>query len=122
MKSMIPVLMLIVINLLTACSTTATSSQAALQLHDLTNVSSPKKQFSSDQQLLLSLLNRPMTEDMQMMQAFATQQLGDTPFNRVNYVSIRGAKGTDQTARQQTSALWQLVYTDSHSVAIQGAE
>ena len=78
-----------------------------------------KKSFSSDKELLFSLLNRPIPEDQQMMLNFAqTQDSLASQYPQVSYVSIRGDRKDDKQNEQQTYAYSNLIYQDQNSVAV----
>jgi len=83
------------------------------------NLSIEKKSFSSDHQLLLSLVNRPLPEDQLMMMRFAQVQYGENQNDpQVNYVSIRGDRSEDKQDAAISFAYSELIYQDQNSIAI----
>jgi len=79
MKNLSLLIAILVITLLSACSSTAT-------------VAVEKKALISDHYLMMGLLHRPMTQDQKMMLAFAEQQESYQTSYFVNAVSIKGPK------------------------------
>jgi len=79
-----------------------------------------KKSFSSDHQLMMSLLNRPMTADQSMMLAFARQSLNPSS-TRVNFVSIRGDKKQQSQRYNQVNEYSALIAKDINAVSISGS-
>ena len=80
-----------------------------------------KRELISDHYLMMSLLNRPMTKDQQMMIAFADQR------NRyqdnavfVNAVSIIGEKSTEQANKRPNHSYSTLIARDINSVSVRG--
>lgn len=81
------------------------------------NKDSVKKQLSSDHQLMMSLLNRPMTQDQAMMLAFAQQRASYQPSTNNRGISIKGEKSADDN--YESSHQYQvLIAQDSHSISI----
>ena len=72
----------------------------------------------SDHHLLMSLLNRPVTSDQQMMLAFAVQREYEMEGMYVNAVMIRGPK--DEDKRSSQNAYTSLIANDINSVRLQG--
>ena len=100
--------------ILSACSSTSNLTHESFSLE--------KKPLTTDHQLLLSLLNRPLPEDQLMMMQFAknnalANNYSDENFS-VNYVNIRGDRTEDMTAISIPLAYSQLVYQDQNSIAI----
>ncbi len=100
--------------ILSACSSTSNLTHNSFTVE--------KKPLTTDHQLLLSLLNRPLPEDQLMMMQFASNNA--LANNRsadnfsVNYVSIRGDRTANMTAVTTPLAYSQLVYQDQNSIAI----
>lgn len=98
--------------LTTACNTT-------------TNSVVEKKPLVSDQHLLLSLLNRPMTEDHKIMVAFTNTKL-QLPENGgfVPLVSPVMITGPYQSTKNEEASIpnfySQLIARDSHAIRVQG--
>ncbi|QBG35148.1 hypothetical protein [Litorilituus sediminis] len=81
------------------------------------NKDSVKKQLSSDHELMMSLLNRPMTQDQAMMLAFAQQRESYQHNGSATGVAIRGDKASDDN-QQYHHAYQTLIAQDSNSVII----
>lgn len=79
-----------------------------------------KKSFSSDHQLMMSLLSRPMTADQSMMLAF-THQSQSQSSTTVNFVSIRGNKKQESPHYNQVNVYSALIAQDINSVSISGS-
>jgi hypothetical protein len=109
MKKLSIIFALLLITLLSACSST---SKVAIE----------KKPLISDQYLLLSLLNRPVTQDQQMMLAFAKQRDDFQNLYFVNSVEIRGPKSDATKSTRATHAFSNLIAQDFNSVRISGPE
>ena len=77
-----------------------------------------KKPLVSDHYLLMSLINRPVTADQQMMLAFAKQREENYNNVFVNAVSIKGPKFEDNSAPQYIYST--LIANDINAIAIQG--
>jgi hypothetical protein len=105
------------ITFITACSNTSNYADHSLTNNNLTERNVEKKAFTSDHQLLLSLLNRPLPKDQQMMMKFARVN-NENNWPRVGYVSIRGDRSEDNSALPETFAYSQLIYRDQNSIAI----
>ena len=96
--------------LLSACSSTS-------------NIAVEKKPLTSDHYLLLSLINRPVTEDQQMMLAFTQQSDSIQNPYFVNTIEIKGATGADSHENSSSSTLYNyssLISQDFNSVRISG--
>tara|TARA_R110000737_G_scaffold176266_6_gene201371 strand:- start:4896 stop:5237 length:342 start_codon:yes stop_codon:yes gene_type:complete len=111
MKNLSILIALLIVTILSACSSTS-------------KVVVEKKALFSDHYLMLSLLNRPMTQDQQMMLAFAQQSENYQSPYFVNMVTIKGPK-SDSTANQVTTTRAQhsysyLISQDFNSVQISG--
>jgi hypothetical protein len=122
-----------------ACSSTEQVSHHDLSGNDLTqnyagysfphsqftpiNNGGIKKPLGSDHQLMMSLLNRPMTEDQAMMLAFAQERARYT-HTFTNYansgVVIKGAKVEDEISNRMGHVYAQLISKDINSVLISG--
>ncbi len=95
--------------LISACSSTVD-----------TPVAIEKKPLISDQQLLLSLLNRPLPQDQLMMMQFAQQREQQTNLfakATVSYINIRGDKTSDQRPIAPT-IYSQLIYKDANAIMV----
>ena len=79
---------------------------------------SVKKVAYSDQQLMLSLLNRPMTEDQRMMLTFAKNQERYLPDSTIVGIQIMGDKRLEQTKARVTSNYAHLIEQDINAVTI----
>jgi len=77
-----------------------------------------KKSASSDQQLMLSLLNRPVPEDQRMMLAFAQRQASYFPDNTPIGVLIKGEKESQKSTLRARSQYSQVIAQDINSVSI----
>ena len=106
MKNLLTLGAILIITLLSACSST---QQTIVE----------KKPLVSDHYLMLSLLNRPMTQDQQMMLAFAEQRENYQRLYFVNAVTIKGEKNEKQTTRMQ-HRYSNLIAQDFNSVQISG--
>ncbi len=83
-------------------------------------ISQHKKPLINDQQLLLSLLNRPLPQDQLMMMQFARQTYnneGVFPQISVSYVTIRGNK-KDDTSSYSSPIYSQLIYNDQNAIMV----
>lgn len=100
------VLMSILGLLITACNSTPKKTELV------------KKPLISDHYLLMSLLNRPVTADQQMMLAFEKER--ETIYGNVfvNAVSIKGPKFIDNSEPQNPYELF--IQNDINAVSIQG--
>lgn len=74
-----------------------------------------KKPASSDQALMVSLLNRPMPEDQKMMLAFQERQNAYLPDSHFVGIQIKGNKQTD---RRVMSSYAHLIKRDINAVSI----
>ena len=79
---------------------------------------SVKKPATSDQQLMLSLLNRPMPEDQRMMLAFAQRQASYFPNNTAIGVRIKGEKNSQESNARTISQYSQAIVQDINSISI----
>lgn len=77
-----------------------------------------KKPLISDHYLLMSLINRPVTADQQMMLAFAKQREMAYGSIFVNAVSIKGPKYVDNSSPQ--SIYNPLISNDINAINLQG--
>jgi hypothetical protein len=77
-----------------------------------------KKSASSDQQLMLSLLNRPVPEDQRMMLVFAQRQASYFPDNTPIGVSIRGDKDSQISTTRARPQYSQAIAQDINAVTI----
>jgi|GEM_PF-1010713 len=91
---------------ITACNTTPKKAELV------------KKPLVSDHYLLMSLINRPVTTDQQIMLAFAKQQ--ETAYGNVfvNTVSIKGPTLIDNSAPTNTYS--ELIANDVNAISLQG--
>lgn len=92
--------------ILTACNSTPKSVQLA------------KKPLISDHYLLMSLMNRPVTADQQMMLAFQQQRESYYGDVFVNAVTLKGPKLIDNSTPINRFEL--LINEDINAVTIQG--
>jgi len=100
----------------TACSSTENYADRSIY-HNKFSIE--KKSFSSDKELLFSLLNRPMPADQQLMLNFAqAQEDSANQYPQVSYVSIRGGRSEDKPNEKQVYAYSNLIYQDKNSVMI----
>ena len=77
-----------------------------------------KKAASSDQQLMLALLNRAIPEDQLMMLAFAKRHESYFPDSTIVGVQIKG-KGISQDNKKRTISQYaHLIEQDNNSVSI----
>lgn len=85
------------------------------------NKESIRKPLSSDHQLMMSLLNRPMTEDQAMMLTFA-QERSRFALNNDNYadrgVMIKGKKASEHSNKRAEHVYAQLISQDINAVSI----
>jgi len=80
-----------------------------------------KKSLNSDHQLMMSLLNRPMTADQAMMLAFAQERVSyaDTFANYANnFVIIKGDKASDSSSHRTMHAYAPQIEQDINAVTI----
>lgn len=80
------------------------------------DASSVKKSLSSDHQLMMSLLYRPMTEDQAMMLAFAQERASYSPAFSNAGVMIKGAKTEDQQTTRAINQYAHLIAQDINAV------
>ena len=106
MKKSFTLFAILIVTLLSACSSTQKTIVK-------------KKPLVSDHYLMLSLLNRPMTQDQQMMLAFAAQRANYQNPYFVNAIAIKGPKDDKSKARVQHSYS-NLIAQDFNSVQISG--
>jgi hypothetical protein len=109
MKNILMLLVILFTFLLTACS-----SKPEIEI--------VKKPLISDHHLMMSLLNRPVTEDQKMMLAFAQQRESYSNDMFVNTVSIRGPKESDADTNRVQHVYAALIERDINSVGIIAAE
>lgn len=79
---------------------------------------SVKKAAYSDQQLMLSLLNRAMPEDQRMMLAFAKRQESYLPESTIVGIQIKGDKRTEETKARVISNYARVIEQDNNAVMI----
>ncbi len=82
------------------------------------NKDSIKKAASSDQQLMLSLLNRPMPEDQKMMLAFAKRQANYFPDSTIVGIQIKGDNKIESSNTRVISQYAQVIEQDINAVSI----
>ena len=107
MKKLTIIFALLLITLLSACSAT-------------TEVAIEKKPLISDHHLMLSLLNRPVTQDQQMMLAFAEHRESYQNLYFVKAIEIKGPKNTQNADARATHSYSELIAQDFNSVRISG--
>jgi hypothetical protein len=79
---------------------------------------SVKKEAYSDQQLMLSLLNRAMPEDQRMMLAFAKRQDSYLPDSSIVGIQIKGDKRAEGTKARVISNYAHIIEQDDNAVMI----
>jgi uncharacterized protein YcfL len=109
MKNILTLLIILFSFLLTACSSTS-------------KVEIVKKPLISDHYLMMSLLNRSVTEDQKMMLEFAQQRERYTNDIFVNTVSIKGPKDSNTETNRVQHVYAALIESDINSVSIIAAE
>lgn len=85
------------------------------------NKESVKKPLYSDHQLMMSLLNRPMTADQAMMLSFAKERAyySSSLSNYANNgVMIKGSKASDNSSTRAKHVYAQLISQDINAVSI----
>ena len=95
------------------CSSTKTISMKKLE----------KRPLISDHYLMMSLLNRPMTEDQKLMLAFTKQQnsyFQDISPVFVNAVMIKGEKTNQQQETRTIGIYDSLIAKDINSIRVSG--
>ena len=108
MKKFPLLLTVLIVTLLSACNSTPT-------------IVMEKKPLVSDHYLMLSLLNREMTQDQQMMLAFAEQRDNYQSIYFVNAVEIRGPNDdSDYSSQRPENSYSKLIAQDFNSVQISG--
>jgi len=77
-----------------------------------------KKPLGSDHQLMMALLNRPITADQAMMLAFAQQRTDkkNSTVSLVNYIAIKGEKMKVQ--QRPTNLYSTLIAKDINAIKI----
>ncbi len=82
--------------------------------------STVKKQSQSDHQLMMSLLNRPMTADQAMMLTFAKERRAySASLSSNDYgVRIKGAKNSTNSQHHSEHIYASLIAQDINSVAV----
>lgn len=114
---------------ITACSNTAQLKLSPLSNHyyakefnhtEFTahHQNSVKKVAYSDQELMISLLNRPVPEDQRMMLAFAKRQTNYFPDSSFNGIQIKGEKSNGDNKPRSTSSYAQVIAQDNNAVVI----
>ena len=79
---------------------------------------SVKKSASSDHELMLSLLNRPMPEDQRMMLAFAQRQANYFPDSTIVGVQIKGDKKNQDMNTRTRSQYAQTIAQDINAITM----
>jgi hypothetical protein len=82
------------------------------------NKDSIKKVAVSDQQLMFSLLNRPMPEDQRMMLAFDKSQRSYFPDSTIVGVEIKGDRKSEKDNTRVRSQYAQVIDRDVNAVSI----
>jgi hypothetical protein len=82
------------------------------------NKDSIKKPLSSDHQLMMSLLNRPLTTDQAMMLAFAEQRKINTPTYATVGVQIKGGKKSANENQRSVHLYAHLIKKDINTISI----
>lgn len=85
-----------------------------------TNKNTVKKTLHSDHQLLMSLLNRPITADQAMMLAFEQERIDYTrSFSSYDYaVKIKGDRNSDKSNNRTDNPYTSLISQDLNAVSI----
>jgi len=73
-----------------------------------------KKPLPADYQLMISLLNRPMTGDQAMMIAFAQERASYNIYG----VEIKGEKSSDESNTRTENAYTKLISQDINAISI----
>ncbi|GAA6206209.1 hypothetical protein [Thalassotalea sp. SU-HH00458] len=113
MKKLTYLILFFVLFTAIGCSSTKTVQYQAIE----------KKPLISDHYLMMSLLNRPVTEDQKLMLAFAQvqdkyqQQLAPV---FVNAVMITGNKAEQPSRQQPTSIYSHLIAEDINAIRMSG--
>ena len=107
MKKLTLVFAIFLMTLLSACSST---SKVAIE----------KKPLMSDHYLMLSLLNRPVTQDQQMMLAFAEQRNDFQNIYFVDAIEIKGQNSEEGSVSRVSHSYSNLIAQDFNSVRISG--
>lgn len=84
-----------------------------------------KKPLNSDHQLMMSLLNRPMTADQAMMLTFAQERARYTNTfanNADNGIAIKGDKKSDPSSSRAKHVYAQLISQDINAVSITASQ
>ncbi|MBU2869906.1 hypothetical protein [Colwellia sp. E2M01] len=113
---------------LTACSSTSQVNSAPqsnnyyaknFSHYEFThnNANSIKKPATSDQDLLISLLNRPIPEDQRMILAYAERQNNYLPDSTIMGIEIKGDK-RQETRTRVSSNYAHVIEQDNNSVKI----
>lgn len=97
---------LLTIVITTACSTTNKITYSEF-----------KRPLTNDYALAISLLNRPVPQDQQMMLAFVEHQTKQ--YGNFHYVSIVGDKSNSPVPKN-TSLLYTLTYNDTNATSLIG--
>ena len=84
---------------------------------DFITTPTSKKKQDSDQQLMLSLLNREIPQDQLMMLAFANKE-SYKRFDNYKGIKIKGAYSKDRAHSRVTSQYSHLIVKDNNAVAI----
>lgn len=106
MKNIHLVITCIIALFITACNTTPKTAKLT------------KKPLVSDHHLLMSLINRPVTADQQIMLAFEKQRESNYNDIFVNAVSIKGPKLIDNS--EPLYFYNHIINNDVNAVSIQG--
>jgi len=109
MKNTLTLIAIIFSLLVTACSSTP-------------KVKIEKRPLISDHHLMMSLLNRPVTEDQQMMLAFAQQRERYSNEVFVNTISIKGPKTSGENTNRAQHVYAALIERDVNAISIVAAE
>jgi hypothetical protein len=107
MKNLPILIIIFIVSLLTACSST---QKFAIK----------KKPLTSDHYLMLSLLNRAITQDQQMMLAFKQQREHYQSSYFVNSITIKGPKAVNTSTKRVKHSYSNLIAQDFNAVQISG--
>lgn len=85
---------------------------------NFTSENSIKKNLSSDHQLIMSLLNRSMTEDQMMMLTFEQERQSYSEYFSNYAVQIKGDKESDSSNARTNNIYTQLISQDINAIDI----
>ncbi len=77
-----------------------------------------KKPPASDHELMITLLNRPMTADQAMMERFERERAQYAHSFSIQRVAIKGERSSDKTQERAQHAYAHLINKDNNSIEI----